>query len=214
MPTLTRFIVLISTKKFARSNFLKELYQSGYRSQSSWSVFRVRKTLSLIYRIALPWSSISKFHSWCWCHFSNASMGAGICMTPPPPQFTTNSSFNTSAKGPVCHTVFELASFSPIILNNETFVMTLKCIGRYTLWDLMLFLVSISLIGYASCSGTAVKTYTLWNGSDCQAEFISNAIYFMVHLMQACKGHREVQLDHPQGNEAKTIIQCWLIVRS
>lgn len=177
------------------------------QSQTCWSVFRARKVLSFIYSVALPWSSMSHFHCWCWCHFSNASMGTGICMTPPPPPLTTNSSFNTSAKCPVRHTVFKLVPFSLFMLNNETFVMkhikpSVKQIS---------LLVRISLIRYVSCKGTAVKTYTLWNGNDCQALFISNAIYFMVHLMQASKGREEVQLGQSEANEAKRPIQCWSI---
>lgn len=62
--------------------------------------FSARKVLPFIYSVALPWSSMSHFHCWCWCHFSNALMGKGICMTPPPPLLTTNSSFNTSTKFP------------------------------------------------------------------------------------------------------------------
>ena len=90
--------------------------------QTCWSVFRARTVLSFIYSVALPWSSISHFHCWCWCHFSNASMGTGICMTPPLPQVTTNSSFNTSTKCPVRHPVFEFVTFVLVMLNIRTFV--------------------------------------------------------------------------------------------
>lgn len=162
---LTRVSVLKSRKKYGRFCW-DSTVSVQQRSQTCWSVFRVTKALSFIYSIALPWSSMSHFHCWCWCHFSNASMGTGICMTPPPPPLTTNSSFNTSAKCPVRHTLLELAPFSLFMLNNESFTLTLMCLTRKSVKEI---LVGISLIGYVSCRWTAVKTYTLWNGNDCQA---------------------------------------------
>lgn len=91
--SLTRFCVLISRKKAGFNETI--LYQGVKLVDQS---FRARKVLPFIYSVALPWSSMSHFHCWCWCHFSNALMGKGICMTPPPPPLTTNSSFNTSTK--------------------------------------------------------------------------------------------------------------------
>lgn len=93
----------------------KWLFFSELDQSTRWSVFvgGGRGSLSYI-QGALPQSSISKFDRWCWCHFSNASTGAAICMTPPQPQFTTNSLFNTFAKSPVCPTVFfNLLHFHP-----------------------------------------------------------------------------------------------------
>lgn len=106
--------------------------QCGKESQTCWSVFGARTVLSFIYSVALPWSSMSHFHCWCWCHFSNASMGTGICMTPPPAALATNSSFNTSSKCPVCHTVFQLVPVSLFVLNNETFVACVTCRPKNT----------------------------------------------------------------------------------
>lgn len=155
--------VLISQKKYGW--FCWRGVSVRQRSQTCWSVFRGRKVLSFIYSVALPCSSMSRFDCWCWCHFSNALMGTGICMTPPsPPPLTTNSSFNTSAKCPVRHTVFELAPFSLFLLNNEAFVFMLmlyKAVKQ--------ILVRLSIIRCVSCRGTAVKSYILWNCNDCQA---------------------------------------------
>lgn len=69
--------------------------------------------------------------------------------------------------------------------HSSCWIMRLLCIIWNVLWHKSLYW---SLIRYVSCIETAVKTYTLWNGNDCQALFIGNAIYFMVHLMQASKG--------------------------
>lgn len=42
-------------------------------------------------------------------------------MTPPPAALATNSSFNTSSKCPVRHTVFQLVPISLFMLNTDTF---------------------------------------------------------------------------------------------
>lgn len=169
-----------------KSDFFFELDQS-----TCWSVFGGGGGGSPSYiQGALPQSSISKFDCWCWCHFSSASTGTAICMTPPRPQFTTNSLFNTFAKSPVCHTVFfNLLHFPPACWAVR---LTWRGYSMLHFRGQMSLLVGKALVAYASRGGTVVKTYTLWNGNDCQTEFIGNVIYFMVHLMQACKGHREV----------------------
>lgn len=87
--------------------------------EAGWSAFRVRKVLSFIYRIdpltpltPSPCSSMSRLPSWCWCHFSNASMGTGICMAP---RLPTNSSFNTCAERLICHSGFKSLAVSVFV---------------------------------------------------------------------------------------------------
>lgn len=155
-------------------------------SQTCWSVFGVRRLLSFIYSVALPWSSMSHFHCWCWCHFSNASMGTGICMTPPPPPLTTNSSFNTSAKCPVPHTVLNLFHFHP---SCRIMRLLLKHLTLSVLYETLIFyliLVRITLIGYVSYTATAVKTYTLWNGNDCQLNLLEMQFILWVIPCTVC----------------------------
>lgn len=107
------------------------MHQAG---QTCWSVFHVRKALSFLYSKALPCSSMSRIHYWWWCHFSDASMGTGICTMTPPPPLITNSAFNTSAKRPVCHTGFELVPFSSFTLNNGTLSFAMKLVFLDGVW--------------------------------------------------------------------------------
>ena len=128
MPFLPGFLSVYPGKSMA-GGFVEELLNQWGEVKLDQS-FRAKKVLPFIRRVALPWSSISHFHCLC-CHFSNASMGTGICMTPPPPPLTTNSSVNTSAKRLVRHTVFELVPFSPFRLNDLSFVVMLM----WTRWN-------------------------------------------------------------------------------
>lgn len=125
----------------------KEWYFCG--KEVGWSACRVRKVLSFIYRIApltpphpSPCSSMSHLPCWCWCHFSNASMGTGDTMTP---ALTTNSSFNTSAKRLVCHTGFKSPTVS-VFVHKMTKQYTSQCVfvnDRKTWTALNVFLACV-----------------------------------------------------------------------
>lgn len=87
-------------------------------------------------------------------------MGKGICMTPPPPLLTTNSSFNTSNKFPdlLVTQFLNLVHFHPSFRIMRLLLETYGSDMKHSVKHISL-LVTISLTRYGSSFGTAAKTY-------------------------------------------------------